>query len=534
MDIAVQTQVTQVTVYPDRARVTAQGEVELPVGTHRLLVDELPLAMETDSIRVTGRGTAVTRISGVDVARQHYTETPTEKVRQLEQQIEQLGDELQALKDSKAGWLAHAKYLDGLRQATAEYARGLARGRIGVNEQTELIHFLQAQDEEMHTAVRALDQQQREQNRQMEKLRRELQELQAARPRQRYQARVDIEVMTAGAFQLALSYVVQNSGWRPLYDIRLQMSENGAANSLALTYIAQVQQNTGQDWAGVQLVVSTARPALNQRLPELHPWYVDERKIMPPPQPRRARAVAAAVPADMMEESEPMLAMAAPQMKAVEAEVAVAEVQDSGTAVSFAVSGSVDIPSDGSPHKTTVHQLRFEAQVDYLAVPKHTDAVYRRAKMINDGPSPLLDGPANLFVGDEFIGKTRLEYTPHNGEVELLLGVEERMTIARELARRDVDKRLLRDNRQLRYGYEITVKNLLPQAAAIEIHDHIPVSRHEQIKIKLEEVKPQPHEKSDLNLMEWHLHLDAGAEEIITYTFVVEHPRAMTVIGLID
>ena len=152
---------------------------------------------------------------------------------------------------------------------------------------------------------------------------------------------------------------------------------------------------------------------------------------------------------------------AAPAPEPVQAEVAMAAVKDSGTAVSFIVSGKSDIPSDGSPHKTTLNQFSLPPNLDYLAIPKHTDAVFRRAKLTNDSPSPLLAGPANLFVGDEFIGKSKIEYTPTNGEVELLLGVEERITIERELVRRDVDKRLLRDNRQMRYGYEIKIKNLL-------------------------------------------------------------------------
>lgn len=534
MGIVVQTQVTQVTVYPDRARVTVQGQVELAAGGQQLLVDELPLALEADSVRALGRGTAVVRIMGVDVARQHYTATPAANVRQLEQQIEQLEDELQTLKDAKAGWLAHAQYLDGLRQATAEYARGLARGRMGIAEQTDLVHFLQTQDEQLRTAVRELDWQQRELSRQVEKLRRELKEVQSARPRQRFQARVDVDVATAGLFELTLTYVVGSAGWQPLYDIRLQTAQNGAADALTLSYIAQVQQNTGQDWRGVKLVVSTARPALNQRLPELQPWYVDERRL-PPPQPMRAKMAAAPAPMAMEDTMVMRTAMAAPEVEAmVDAEVSVAAAQDSGTAVSFAVAGSVDIPSDGSPHKTTISQFNFASQLDYLAVPKHTDAVYRRVKMVNDSVSPFLDGAVNLFVGDEFIGKTHLNYTPTGGEVELLLGVEERITITRELARRDVDKRLLRDNRQLRYGYKIVAKNLLPTAAKMEIHDHIPVARHEQIKVKLEEVEPQPSEKSDLNLLEWRFSLPPAAEKTITYTFLVEHPRAMTVTGLID
>jgi uncharacterized protein (TIGR02231 family) len=228
----------------------------------------------------------------------------------------------------------------------------------------------------------------------------------------------------------------------------------------------------------------------------------------------------------------PAPAMAAPQAR--EAEVAVAEVQDSGTAVSFAVSGKSDIPSDGSPHKTTLNQFSLPPEMDYLVVPKHTDAVFRRAKLKNSSSSPLMEGPANLFVGDEYIGRSKLEYTPTNGEIELLMGVEERITIERELVKRDVDKRLLRDNRQLRYGYEIKMKNLLPETAIIELQDQIPVSRHEQIKIKLDKVEPEPAEKSDLNIMEWKLSLASDSEQVVRYEYTVEHPRSLRVAGLLD
>jgi uncharacterized protein (TIGR02231 family) len=137
-------------------------------------------------------------------------------------------------------------------------------------------------------------------------------------------------------------------------------------------------------------------------------------------------------------------------------------------------------------------------------------------------------------VGDEFIGKNQIEYTPTNGEIELLLGVEEGITIERTLEKRDVDKRLLRDNRQLRYGYKIELKNLLATEAKVEVHDQIPVARHEQIKVKLERANPEPTEQSELHLLEWHLTLAAGAEKTVTFDFLVEHPRSLQVTGLQD
>jgi uncharacterized protein (TIGR02231 family) len=232
------------------------------------------------------------------------------------------------------------------------------------------------------------------------------------------------------------------------------------------------------------------------------------------------------------QEGEAMLEMAA--YAPVEADVAVAEAQDSGTAVSFAISGSVDIPSDGSPHKTTTAQFDLDPQLDYLAIPRHTDAVYRRAKVNHPGPGPLLAGPAALFAGEEFIGRNTLEYTAAGDEMELLLGAEERIDVERELILREVDKRLLRDVRQLRYGYEIRLKNLLSVPAQVTVEDQYPVSRHEQIKVKLEKTGPAPAKHSDLGILEWRMTLTPGEKQTIQFEYSIEHPRSLQVAGLIE
>ena len=104
--------------------------------------------------------------------------------------------------------------------------------------------------------------------------------------------------------------------------------------------------------------------------------------------------------------------------------------------------------------------------------------------------------------------------------------------IEEALLRRDVDLARLRDVRQMRYGYKIELQNLLSEEAKIELRDHIPVARHEEIKVKLEKVSPDPAERNDLNILEWRLQLPPGAKKEIRYEFQVEHPRSIEVIGL--
>lgn len=534
MELLIELTITDVTVYPDRARITGQGACELAAGLQRLVVGELPLTLEPESVRVSGRGTAQVRILGVDVTRRFYEETPAARARELEQQIEQLEDELRAVKDNLAGLVAQMKYLDGLRQATTEYARGLARGRTTVEDQVRLAGHLQAQDNELRAAGRDLERQQRDLDKRLTKLRQELAALQSARPRQRYQATVDVEALGAGSFTLELNYVVKQAGWQPLYDVRLVEAADGSGRALDVTYLAQIKQNTGQDWPNVALSVSTARPVWEQKLPELKPWYVDVYTPPPPmpsPQPvaRAAKATTAGAPAP----AAPMEAMmmAAPE---VAAEAAVATVQDSGLAVTFSLAGRADVPSDNSPHKATISQFQLEPKLDYLAIPKLTDAVHRRVTVTNTSNGPLLAGQASLFAGEEFIGTARLDYTPQGDEIELQLGLEERITVKRELTRREVDKALLRDKRQLRYGYKIEAQNLLPAEARLELHDHIPVARNEQIKVRLELATPEPAEKSDLNLFEWRLTLAPGAKQTIRTEYLVEYPRTLKITGLLD
>ena len=532
MEKIVNYSVDNVTVYKDRARMTCKGMLQVDAGSHKLIFDELPLTLDSESVQVGGGGTAQVRIVGVDVSRRHYELAPAQRVRELEAQIEQIVDEIQVLDDNQTGLEAQIEHLQGLRQATREFARGLSRGRTSVEDQSRLMLFLSEQDDKLRAAMRETYQKRRGLDRHLSKLQAELNDLRSARPRQRFQARIEVEVLNSGEFGPELTYMVRAAGWQPLYDLRLIEMDEGQV--LEVNTFAQVTQRTGQDWSNVHLSVSTARPALNRRLPELKPWYVDE-YLVPLPRAQRSRSA----------ELEPaMAAMAAPLQEAVpyddaaldyvEADVAVAEVREGESTVTFDVAGQWDIPSDGSPNKMMLAKFRLDPKINYLAIPRHTDAVYRRATVFNKGSGPMLEGDASLFVGDEFIGKSRVEYTPIDGELELLLGVEERIRIERELTKRAVDKRLLRENRLLRYGYKIELKNLMASVVEVEVQDQIPVSRHEQIKVKLEQVSPEPAERSDLNIMEWQLSIKPETEANIQYEYLIEHPRTLKVTGLTE
>jgi uncharacterized protein (TIGR02231 family) len=503
--------------------------VKLKAGSHQLVVDRLPVVLETASVRASARGTTPARLLGVDVRREFYAETPAERVSELEKAVEGAEDEIAGLDSRMAVLEQERESIRGLSEASETFAKGLGFGKTTPSDLLALLDSLRQRAEEVGESALSLAAERRELDRQLQKLRRELEQLRGARQKERYSAVVEVEVEKGGDLSLELTYVVSRAGWRPQYDLRLGEAEESV---LEVSYLAQVAQNTGEDWENVELTLSTARPALTETIPELEPWYVGPVRAAPAPTARRAKMVAAAPAPQVHSFAAGAAQEATVAAEEVEAAYATAEVETQGTTVTYRVPGDVSIPADGSPHKVAVAQISLLPNLDYVCAPKMVEAAYRRAKILNDSSYTLLPGAASIFVGEEYIGSSRLELAVPQGELELYLGVEDRLKVERELVRKDVDKKMIGDRRRRHYGYEITIENLLSGDVTFTLQDQIPVSTHEAIKVRLESVQPQPTEQSDLGIMDWELTLDAGEKTTIKFVFVIEHPRHMSVLRL--
>ncbi len=527
--------IVQVTVYPDRARVLRRGAIELETGRHLLEIPELPLAIDPDSVRAAVRGSAGGRLLGASVERTYFRESPAEQVQALETEIQSLEDEDAGRQNKEAVIEGQLAFLDALAEETEPLARGLAFGRTQVSDLAALVDYIGRQKTELMADLQEIRVSRRESGKTLEKLRQELEHLRGARPRQRYVARIDLEVAQPGRFEADLIYTLTQASWQPLYDLRLwEAGDKADAPSLEMTYLGQVQQDTGEDWAGVELILSTARPALSGALPELSPWYlsvlVPRPTLAPAPAPGRA-----VEPAAVMDDTWAGAALEEERAEPlVEAIAAVAVVDTSGAAVTFHIAAPADIPSDGEPHKTTIAIYSLVPDLDYLCVPKLAEVVHRRAEATNTTDAVFLSGPANVLAGDEFIGLTALEHIAPGETFELALGLDDRIKVKREMVAHEVDKSLIGDRRRLHYGFEIEVENLRPVPESITVLDQYPLSRHEQVKIKLTSATPEPTTETEMHELEWDLELAAGQKQIIRYDYEVEHPRALVVRGLPD
>jgi len=522
------TSLIEVVVYSDRARAARRGQFTLQSGKHTLEIENLPFRINPESTRVAARGTARARLIGFQLKRTFYTQTPVEKVRELEAQVESTQDEMTNL-DAQISLVSQVRAkVDSLGTHTKVFAKAVASGKMSVETQLAVFDGLRTRIDQLDKEIQELQVCKRNLERRLKQLQNQLDQVRSARPLESYSALVDLEVLKDGEITIELSYVISGASWEPLYDLRLLEEES----ILEVGYLAQIIQQTGEDWEDVSVSLSTARPALAATLPELDPWYVYPK---PPPVVPQGRRVASApmffmASKAVLPSSERMMEAVAEEQ--VEAEIAMARFDQSGAAITYLLEGKASILSDGAPHKVTISRYSLIPKLDYVSTPRLVEAVYRRAILINQSDYTLLPGEVNLFTGEEFIGNTQLELTAPQGEIMLYLGVDDRIKVKRELKRREVDKSLIGGKRRIHFGYEIKLDNLTDRQVMITLHDQIPVGQHEDIKVRLESSEPKPTRQTEMNLLDWEITLPAKEKRSIRYDFLVEYPQEMEVMGV--
>ena len=482
-------------------------------------------------MRAGGRGANV-RILGVEVTTQFVPRPPEPDQADLRSQIEALQDSDKALQDEDTADDTRLAYLQGLRDSsTRNLAKGFAQGQATLDSIQTLAQYLAQETADILARKRERAKNRRDLARELEALQARLKQIGKGNPQQRREIQVALEATAETDLDLEISYMVRGASWEPLYDVRL------VDTTVTVTYLAGVRQQSGEDWPAVELALSTARPATSATIPELAPWYVDVYRPLPPPMPRMA--MPAGAPMQAASGGGPTRRNARPNDRTgcrpappPPAEIAQAAIENSGAALTYRVARPVAVPSDGSPHKTTITVLDLGANLDYITLPKLAEEAYLRATIKNTSPFTFLAGAANIFQGNDFVAATRLDLVVPNEEFEVQLGVDDRIKVKRELTERATSKALLGNTRRTVYTYTITLTNNLDRPARVTLFDQVPVSRHEEIKIKLQEANPAPTEQTDLNILKWVLTVAPQAKQPLAYTFSLEHPRNLTLTGI--
>jgi uncharacterized protein (TIGR02231 family) len=525
-DVKATSRIDAVTVYRSSARVTRVAEARLGAGDGRVLLEGLPESLDDDSVRVSGKGTARARIFGVSVERV-TAEAPAAEVRAAEERLEGLLSEDRALEDAIRVARERSKFVESLRSTySEERAKNLAVRGLSAREWADMARFVEAELSASASAVRKAEASRRDLSRRIAAARAELEKLQAKRSRITKTVAVELSADQAGAVELVASYVVPGASWRPIWDARLVPE----ASTIEMAFLATVAQTSGEDWKGVRLALSTAEPGRGILVPRLEPRWLERLEVVPV----RKRAMPMAAPS-MAAAAAKAEDRAQEDLLSVEMEEPVASVEQGLLAATFTAPRRESVDGAGRARKVSLARFPLKAEIARAAAPRIDPGAFLTAKAVNDTGFPLLAGTAGVYVGDEFVGRAPLAFTPVGGELTLAFGADDRIEIERKvLERRHETAGIVSKDDVWRYRVRIAVKSRYPTPVSLALQDLVPVSREEKIEVKvLEGSTPATREDPERpGVRIWELSLEPRKETVVELRYEVRFPRGFPVGGL--
>jgi uncharacterized protein (TIGR02231 family) len=534
--------VAAVTVYTDRAVVTRTTTVTLAApGAVEVTFEKLPANLLDQSLTVSGRGTAQATILDVTARVAHVNFTPNDRVKLLEDQLRALGKERRALDDRTKLLETQRKSIDQSETALfSPAAKDVARPTVA--EITASLTFVNDQRAKITAEIVTLDDQREAIAAKQSALERQLAELRGAGGKSYKTVTVRLDATTAGTLDLALGYAVPGASWTPSYDVRA----NSNAAGVALSYFGLVRQNTGEDWKDVALTLSTARPSLGGAAPEIGNWVVEQ--FVPRPVPMQSEGAVTLSPFVVSSAREGRTRgvggeIGGKDKKTIDGlmmstlgdatDFAYTTVDTAATSASFKIATAATVSSDNTAQKIPITSATLTAALEYATTPKRLAAAFLTAKVANSSEFPLLPGAMNIFLDGTFVATGALKLVMPGEKFDLALGADEGIAVKhKRLQRLTENTGFTNSGQRITYEYQITIQNNKPAAARVIVSDHVPVSRHEKIVVKVITPPEREQKPTAEGALKWTLDLKPGEKRELTLKFSVEHPNDMQVSGL--
>lgn len=204
-------------------------------------------------------------------------------------------------------------------------------------------------------------------------------------------------------------------------------------------------------------------------------------------------------------------------------------VIENQTTVELEVSTPYSIKSNGEKLLVDLKRHQIEAIYEYYAVPKLDKDAFLVAQIINWDQYNLLEGEANLYFEDAYVGRTILDAKSLQDTLGISLGRDKNLVIGREKNEQFSKRRTIGGNLVETRGFKIIARNKKSQPIKLTIFDQIPLSVVSDIVVSpIELTSGQLDVKT--GKVTWELTIDGQQQKDINLQYEVKYPKKEKVI----
>ncbi len=498
-----------ITVFLNRAQIDARIKTTVQAGTTKMIIGNVATTADPNSIQIGGKGDVV--IMGVKF-KQNYLGNKKRSV--LEDSLKMAKSELEVVDvlvkvaDNERNMLmANSNIKNEKDGATPEDLK-------------EMMDFFRTKLTEIGTRQMQLVRQSKDLQDKINRFQQQLNSQGTNVNQPAGEIELTLQAKAYSSVELNLTYIANNAGWSPVYDIRAK----DVKSNIDLAYRANVYQSTGIDWKNVKLTLSTANPAEGGTKPELYAQYVNiyEPVVI---QTKNARM--------MKSENAPqaMAMEAAPAMADVATSASFVNTVQSTLAVNFDISIPYNISSGGNAEMVDIQNHSLRSTFKYYTVPKYDKDAFLTAIITDWEKYNLLPGTANVYFEGTFVGTTDIAGGEAKDSLLISMGRDKKIISKRETIEEFKSRKNVGSNIRESFGYRITLRNTKNEPISIVMEDQVPISQDSRIEVELEDAIGADFNR-ETGKLTWKLTLQPLENKEILLKYNVKYPKGKNIQGL--
>jgi Domain of unknown function (DUF4139)/N-terminal domain of unknown function (DUF4140) len=207
-------------------------------------------------------------------------------------------------------------------------------------------------------------------------------------------------------------------------------------------------------------------------------------------------------------------------------EVLAAQQSQTNTGSSYKIKELFTLPSDGKSYMAELSRIDIDASFKHYCVPRIDPAVYVLAVVTDWEQFGLLDGQANVYYENTYVGQTLVQSTSTNDTLELALGRDRLITVERKLAKDKSSRGTFNGRRSVNRTWELTANSQRNTPITLEIVEQYPISAEKGIEVELNETSGAAN-NPELGTLTWKIPLAIGQREKRTVAYKVIAPRGV-------
>jgi uncharacterized protein (TIGR02231 family) len=531
--------VTKVTVYSDRARVTREATAEATAEPTIFAFRGLPGWVDDGSVRVAS---SAGRIADVRVVRDFLARANDPALQKAEADHEKLTSKLATLQDELVVLDAQRAQIESIKAFSLEkITKDTTIGNVTVESYQDVVAFIS-------DALRKTAKARREAQLALDKLNPEhqasLQNLNEKRSLlQLEETTVLVTLQGDGATTLELTYMLPGATWEPMHEVR---ASTGDGKGVEVVSFASVTQTSGEDWGKAELSFSTQSSVQSVRIPELEALTLGDThtatRLITSQVSSFERAQAAFAGQSTLWNKvhdkstkrerasfEEVYKHNIEYLNVVQGKtVQIFEtLEKRGTTAHFKAAVAPSVRGDGHPVRLLLGRGTYESTQRIVAAPEQSLNAVSTLQMVNSTGQSLLPGKVALYQDGAFVGITEIDFIAEGEEFSVFLGVADRIKLSRKLDRkRSSIVRKKRTSMQL--SFVVTVENLSDEATTLRLTDRIPVSENREIEIDRVDISPATKPDSR-GLLHWQVALAPKETRQYRISYQLEYPEELLV-----